>query len=173
VNRADKTRSVDELKQTFAESPHVVLATFRGLSVNQSTLLRNKIRGIGGNYRVIKNRLAKLAAAGTPAEELAQAFSGPCAVATHRDDPVGLAKALAEFIKDNPQLEVLGGLVDAQSTIDAQGFKTLASMPGALELRAQLLALINTPATTLVRLLNTPASQLGRVIDARRENLED
>ena len=172
MNRADKVRTVDELKQTFSDAPHMLVATFRGLSVNQATVLRSKIRDIGGSCRVIQNRLAKRAAEGTPAQDLAQIFNGPCALATHQDDPVVLAKTLAEFIKDNPQLEVLGGLVDAKSTIDAGEFKDLSSMPGALELRAQLLALINTPATTLVRLINTPATQLGRVVDARRENLK-
>jgi large subunit ribosomal protein L10 len=76
---------------------------------------------------------------------------------------------LSEFAKENPQVELRAGVVDAAELLDTAGVKTLASLPGLPELRAQLLALIQTPATTLVRLLSTPGSQLARVIDARRE----
>jgi large subunit ribosomal protein L10 len=67
----------------------------------------------------------------------------------------------------------MAGVIDAKELIDAAGVKQLAKMPGMLELRAQLLALIQTPATTLVRLLGTPSSQLARVVDARREGMDE
>jgi len=172
LNRAEKTEVIERLNRTFSQHPHVVLATFQRLTVNQANDLRRRIRGVGGQYQVIKNRLARRAAAGTGAEPLASRFTGPCGVALHESDPVALAKVLAEFAKDNPQLELLAGLVDARDVIDAAGVKTLATLPGLPELRAQLLALILTPATTLVRLLSTPGSRLARAIDARREKLE-
>jgi len=169
VNRAEKTAFVEQLNQKLGASPHVILAGFRGLSVNQANELRRRIEQVGGSYQVIKNRLAKLAVQGTASEPLSAHFEGPCALATHESDPVALAKALADFAKDNAQLELQAGLVDAKDVIDAAGVKQLASLPGLPELRAQLLALIQTPATTLVRLINTPGSQIARVIDARRE----
>ena len=67
MKRADKVTAVETMNQEFERTPHVILATFRGLSVNQSGELRDRIREAGGRYRVIKNRLAKRAAAGTPA----------------------------------------------------------------------------------------------------------
>jgi large subunit ribosomal protein L10 len=173
VIRAEKTVAVEKTHETFEQTPHVILASYRGLTVNQANELRAKIAEVGGSYRVIKNRLAKMAATGTPAEGMSELFSGPCAIATHESDPVGLAKALAEFAKANPQIELLAGVIDAKDILDAKDVKRLASLPGLQELRAQLLALLQTPATTLLRLVNTPGSQVARVLDARREKLEE
>jgi large subunit ribosomal protein L10 len=170
VDREQKVAAVERLNKAFQANPHLILANFSELTVNQANVLRRKIGEAGGTYSVIKNRLAKRAAVGTPAEPLIEKLAGPCAVATHAEDPVALAKALHEFAKDNPQIEVLAGLVDGKVLVDAPALKQLAALPGLPELRAQLLALIQTPASQLVRLLNTPGSQLARVIDARRES---
>lgn len=172
MKREDKVSLVEELNQEFSTKPHMVLATFKGLSANQANDLRRKISGVGGGYRVVPNRLAKLAAAGTGAEGLSASLSGPCGVATHADDPVVLAKTLAAFAKENPQIEMLAGLVDARDVVDPAGLKQLAMLPSLPELQAQLLAMIQTPATTLVRLLGTPGTQLARVLDARNEKQE-
>ena len=172
MNRADKNETVEQLHHKFATMPHMLLATFRGLTVNQANDLRRKIGDTGGEYRVIKNRLAKRAAAGTALEGLSEHFSGPCAIAAHEHDPIALAKTLADFAKDNPQLEILAGVVDSKDLVDAAGVQALSALPGLPQLRAQLLALVNTPATTLLRLVNTPATQLARVVDAHREKLE-
>lgn len=171
MNRAEKVANVEEFNRLFSTAPHLIVAGFRGLTVNQANLLRAKVGEAGGRYRVIQNRLAKRAVQGTAMEKLAESFAGPCAVASHEDDPVALAKVLSDFAKDNPQLELLAGIVDAKDEIDAKGVKQLASLPGLPELRAQLLALVQTPATSLARLLSTPATQTARVIDARRETL--
>ena len=170
--RSEKVTVVESMQQAFAKTPHVVLATFSGLKVNQVNELRSKVREAGGSYSVIKNRLAKRAAPGTPMELLADRLSGPCALATHESDPVALAKVLFEFGKKNPELEVLAGVIDGKDLLDKAGVKQLSMLPGLPELRAQLLALIQTPATSLVRLLGTPSSQIARAIDARREKLE-
>ena len=170
--RSEKVTVVESMGQAFAKTPHVVLAAFSGLKVNQVNELRSKVREAGGSYSVIKNRLAKRAAPGTPMELLADRLSGPCALATHESDPVALAKVLFEFGKKNPELEVLAGVIDGKDLLDKAGVKQLSMLPGLQELRAQLLALIQTPATSLVRLLGTPSSQIARAIDARREKLE-
>lgn len=169
MKRSDKIAAVERMHQHFEEVPHAILTSFRGLSVNEANRLRRKIDGIGGRYTVVKNRLARRAAGGTAVDQLATQFSGPCGLATHVSDPVALAKALAEFAKENPQLELLAGIVDAKDVVDTAGVKQLATMPGLPELRAQLLALIQTPATSLVRLLGTPGTQIARVLDARNE----
>lgn len=165
--RQDKTKVVAELQATFANSPHAVLASFSGLKANQANELRRKLDAVGGKYAVIKNRLARLSAAGTPFEPLADMFTGPCAIASHASDPVILAKTLSEFVKTDPSIKLLGGVIDAGQRLDANGLKELALLPGLPEVQAQLLALILTPATTLVRLIATPGTQIARVIDAR------
>jgi large subunit ribosomal protein L10 len=171
VNREQKAETIAELQQLLGTHPHLVVATFRGLSVNQETELRGRLRAAGGRYRVLKNRLTKRAAAGTPAEGLAAQLSGPSALAAHPSDAVALAKVLSVFAKENAQLELVGGLVDGRDLLDAAGVKSLALLPGLNELRAQLLALIQTPAAMLARLIATPGTQVARAIDARRERL--
>lgn len=173
MNRAEKTAVVEKLNKVFQETPHLLLAGFRGLGANEANDLRRRVRGAGGRYTVIQNRLARRAAAGTPAEALAQQIEGPCALVTHDTDPVALAKALSGFAKDNPSIELLAGLIDAKEQVDPKGVELLASLPGINELRATLLALISTPATSLVRLLNTPGTQLARVIDAHSKAGEE
>ncbi len=170
MNREQKIAAVERLQRVFAAAPHLVLARFGGLTVNQEGELRRRLDRAGGGYVVIKNRLAKRAAAGTPLESLRERLTGPCAVATHPSDAVELAKVLTGFVKDNPQLELLAAVVDARETLEPAGVKRLAALPALPELRSQLLALIQTPATMLTRLLVTPATQLARVVDARRES---
>ncbi len=172
MDRAEKVAAVERMNQTFSATNHIILTSFRGLNVNQATELHRRVRRAGGRIQVVKNRLAKRAAAGTPVELLVDKFSGPCALATHDSDPVSLAKALAEFNKQNPELELLAGMIDAKELLDKNGVKQLASLPGLQELRATLLSLIQTPATQLVRLLGTPATEMARVLDARREQQE-
>jgi large subunit ribosomal protein L10 len=163
---------VEDLAALFRARPHMLLADYRGLTANQANDLRRRVRGIGGGMMVLKNRLAKRAAAGTALEGIRDQLEGTCALAVHETDPVALAKALGDFAKDNPQLQLRAAVVDAKDVLDAEGVKALAALPGLPELRAQLLALFQTPGTQLVRLLGTPASQLARAVDARREKLE-
>jgi large subunit ribosomal protein L10 len=173
VKRAEKDALIEGLNNTFGKNPHIIVASFRGLSANQANGLRRKIDGTGGSFRVVRNRLAKRAAAGTPVEALIDQFEGPCALLSHEDDPVGLAKALAAFIKDNPQVALKAGLIDAREQLDPAALTELSKLPALPELRSQMLALFQTPATMLARLLGTPATQLARVIDANRDKQED
>jgi large subunit ribosomal protein L10 len=172
VNRTEKTSVVETLQERFRTTPHVILADYKGMTAGQATDLRRKIRVVGGTYMVLKNRLARRGSEGTSVAKIADRLKGTCGLAAHPTDPVALAKVVSDFAKDNPQLKLIACVVDAKDVYGAEGVKQLASLPGRQELRATLLALINTPATQLVRLINTPAGQVARAIDARREKLE-
>jgi large subunit ribosomal protein L10 len=172
VNRTEKTTVVESLTDRFRATPHVILADYKGMTAGQATDLRRKIRVAGGTYLVLKNRLARRGAEGTAVAKIADRLKGTCGLAAHPTDPVVLAKVVTEFAKDNPQLRLLACVVDAKEVYGPEGIKQLSTLPGLQELRAQLLALVSTPATQLVRLLNTPAGQVARAIDARREKLE-
>ena len=171
MNRTEKAEAVESMAAAFAQTPHVFVTGYRGMTVNQSSELRRRIRAAGGSYTVIKNRLARRASADTAVGRVESKLRGPCAVVSHRTDPVVLAKVLTDFAKDNPQLELITAVVDGRDVVPAEGIKTLATLPGLPELRAQLLALVQTPATMLVRLLQTPGGQIARALDARREKL--
>jgi len=172
VNRTEKTTVVESLAERFRATPHVILADYKGMTAGQSTDLRRKIRSVGGTYIVLKNRLARRGAEGNAVGKIADRLKGTCGLAAHASDPVALAKVVSEFAKEIPQFRLLACVVDSKDVYGPEGIKQLATLPGRQELRATLLALINTPATQLVRLLNTPAGQMARAIDARREKLE-
>lgn len=172
MNRTDKTAFVEELSARFRETPNIFLTTFSGLTVGQETDLRRQVGAAGGTYRVVKNRLTRRAAAGTPVEPLTESLVGPRSMAFHHSDPLALAKVLVEFAEDNPELKVLGGLIDAKDLLDADAVKSLAKLPSLPELQAQLLSVIQMPATMLTRLIGTPATQLAAVIKARNDRME-
>lgn len=173
MKRAEKITTVEQLADTFRQTPNVVLTDYKGMTANQANELRRRIRSVGGTYHVLQNRLARRASEGTAVGMIQGHLRGTCGLAGHVSDPVGLAKAVAEFAKENPQLKMVAAVVDGRDVVEGEiGVKALSTMPGLPELRAQLLALINTPATMLVRLLQTPGAQVARAVDARREKLE-
>lgn len=172
MNRTEKQQLIDELHSEFEQAPHAVILDFRGLGVNAATEFRRKVRASGSSYRVVKNSLALRAVKDTPFEKLGQHFDGTTGIAYTGQDPVGLAKLLVDFIKDNPQVKLKGGLVSGNQVLDAEGVKTLSTMPSLPELRAKLLGLMNAPAAKLVRLLATPATQMAQVLKAHQDKLE-
>jgi len=164
MDRSQKAESVAQLNATFNEVGVVVVTRNLGLSVAQSTELRSKMREAGANYKVAKNRLAKLAIADTDYSGIGDMLTGPTALATSVD-PVAAAKVAVDFAKTNDKLEIVGGSMGTQ-VLDAAGIKALASMPSLDELRGRLVGLINAPATKIAQLSTAPAAKLARVFGA-------
>lgn len=164
MDRSQKADSVAFLSGVFNEAGAVVVTRNLGMTVAQSTALRTKIREAGATYKVAKNRLAKLAVAGTDYEGLGDLFTGPTAIAASAD-PVAAAKAIVEFAKTTDKIEIVGGAMGSQ-VLDAEGVKALASMPSLDELRAKLIGLVQAPATKIAQLATAPAAKLARVFGA-------
>jgi large subunit ribosomal protein L10 len=164
MDRSQKAESVAFLNGVFNEAGAVVITRNLGMTVAQSTALRTKIREAGATYKVAKNRLAKLAVAGTDYEGLGDFFTGPTAIAASAD-PVAAAKAVVEFAKTTDKIEIVGGAMGSQ-VLDAEGVKALASMPSLDELRAKLIGLVQAPATKIAQLATAPAAKLARVFGA-------
>lgn len=162
--RSKKYEFVENLTKEFSSNSVVIVTHYQGLNVSESTKLRKQMRELNAKFIVTKNRLVKLAIKNTGFAELEQYFTGPTAI-TISNDPVGAAKAVVEFAKNNENLKILGGIAN-DNVLDLNQIKTLASLPSLDELRAKLVALIQTPATNLVRVLSAPASQVARVISA-------
>jgi large subunit ribosomal protein L10 len=174
MERQQKEQMVSDLNAKFASAESMLAVGFTKIDVDTITALRKQFREAGVEYRVIKNTLARLAAKGTPAEELTELFVGPTAMVFGFEDVVAPAKIVHEFLKDKAnkdKIEVRGGMVQGKK-IGVAEVEALAKMPGLPELKSQLLALFNTPATTLVRLMNTPAQQIAQVIKAKNEATE-
>ena len=164
MDRSQKAESVAQLNAVFNEVGVVVVTRNLGLSVDQSTELRSKMREAGASYKVAKNRLAKLALKDTQYEGMEDFLSGPTALAWSQD-PVAAAKAAVDFAKSHDKLEIVGGSMGGQ-VLDEAGVKALASMPSLDELRAKLVGLVNAPATKIAQVVNAPANKLARVFGA-------
>jgi len=126
--------------------------------------LRRQVRASGGGYRVVQNRLAKLASAGTPFESALNNLQGMTSLAYAKDDPVGLVKALVAYGKENPALRFKAGVVEGR-VIDVAGINQLATLPGRDELFARVLYMINAPAQRLATVINATARNLAVVVD--------
>ncbi|MCW5696494.1 MAG: 50S ribosomal protein L10 [Bauldia sp.] len=164
MDRAEKRESVATLNAAFSETGVVIVAHYSGLTVADMTTLRARMRQAGASTKVVKNRLAKLALRGTPAEPISDLFSGPTLVA-YSSDPVGTAKAAVDYARTNEKLILLGGAMGA-TKLDADGIKALATLPSLDELRAKLVGMIQTPATRIAQVIKAPAGQIARVLNA-------
>ena len=167
MDRAQKTAAVAELNRTFSEVGVVVVTRNLGLTVAQSTQLRNKMREAGAVYKVSKNKLAKIALDGTDYLSLGDMLTGPVGLASSVD-PVAAAKVVVDFAKTNDKLEIVGGAMGA-TALDVNGVKALATLPSLDELRAKIVGLLVAPATKLATITQAPAAQLARVLSAYAE----
>lgn len=164
MDRSQKADAVAELNRTFGEVSVVVVTRNLGMTVKQSTDLRNKMRDAGASYKVAKNSLAKIAIEGTDYAGISDLLTGPTALATSAD-PVAAAKIIAEFAKTNDKLEIVGGSMGTQ-LLDVNGVKALATLPSLDELRGKIVGLLQAPASKLAAVTQAPAAQLARVFQA-------
>jgi large subunit ribosomal protein L10 len=167
MDRSQKAESVASLNAMFNEVGVVVVTRNLGMSVAQSTSLRNKMRDAGASYKVAKNRLARLALKDTDYAGIEEYLTGPTALASSVD-PVAAAKAVVDFAKTNDKLEIVGGAMGS-TVLNEAGVRALATMPSLDELRGKIVGLVNAPATKVVQLVNAPASKLARVFSAYAE----
>ncbi len=164
MERAQKREVVTALHDVFADTGVIVIAHYAGLTVAQMTQLRSDMKSAGGQVKVAKNRLAKLALEGTDAKGIADLMRGPTCIA-YSADPVAAPKIAVKFAKGNDKFVILGGAMGT-TVLDAQGVSALASLPSLDELRSTLIELIQAPATKIARTVNEPGAQLARVVAA-------
>jgi len=162
-SKGKKKEELDALKKDLLEAKNLFVTQFQGMTVAQDTDLRIKIRETKSKYRVVKNTLAKKAADGTPAQNVAKAFDGSTAIAYNANDPVSLAKALTAYAKNNPLFVFKAGMVEGR-VINLADVATIAAMPSKEELIAKLLFLINAPAQRLAIVVNGVARNLAVVL---------
>ena len=172
MNLQEKQDQVSVMNERFAGAMASFVVEYKGCTCEDLTGLRHKLRESGASMSVVKNTLAKRAVADTPAAGLDDMFSGPIAVVWSGEDPVSPAKALTDFAKDIEAFEVKGGVVDG-AVVGTSEIKDLASMPSKEELLAKLLALINAPATQLLRTINAPAGNLVQLLAAWQRKKEE
>jgi large subunit ribosomal protein L10 len=164
VTREKKIQQVEKLSADLKNAGNLVVATYSKLTVAQDYELRKAVRGAGAKYRVVKNTLAERAAKGTKVEEVLKNLAGVTSIAYTSGDPVALAKALAKYAKDNPDLTFKAGVVEGR-VVSIKEIESLATMPSKEELYSKLLFLINAPAQRLVTAMNAVGRNLAVVVN--------
>ncbi|MDK2798835.1 MAG: large subunit ribosomal protein [Clostridiales bacterium] len=163
-----KQEAVQALVEKLKSATSGILVDYRGLTVEQDTQLRNKLREAGIEYKVVKNTLTRFAAKETGYEGLDEFLHGPTSLALSYEDPVAPAKILSEFAKDNEKLEIKVGFVDGK-IIDLNEIKALAELPPKEVLIAKVLGGFNAPISGFVNVLNANLRGLAVALNAIAE----
>ena len=170
LNLEGKKEVVAEISARLAKAQSVVLAEYRGLPVEDITVLRSQARASGVYLRVLKNTLARRAVKGTPFEKLADQMVGPLAYGIS-EDPVAAAKVLHAYAKGNEKLVIKGGMMP-NYVMTAKEVGNLATLPGREELLAKLMGTMQAPIAKFVQTLNEVPSKFVRTLAAVRDQKE-
>jgi large subunit ribosomal protein L10 len=160
MDRSQKEAAVAELSEGLKGAEAIFAVDYRGISVTDAAELRGKLREADAVFKVVKNRLAKLASADAGTDEIDELLVGPTALTLIHGDAVIAAKAIFDFAKEHDELEYKGGIMDGEA-LDLEGFQVIARLPGLEILRGQLVGVAASPITGLVRGLGAMVSGLA------------
>ena len=148
MNKEQKKNYITEMSTHFENSKAVMVTHYQGLTMVQLDELRGKMREHGIIFKITKNRITKLALAKTKCKDLSDLFTGPTAVA-FGEDAIMSARILSKFSKENENLKLIGGIMDNE-ILDQSGVLNVASLPTLDEARANIVGILNAPASKLV-----------------------
>jgi large subunit ribosomal protein L10 len=164
VTKARKIELTGQLSGELQDVSSMIVGTYSKLTVAQDFELRKAVRGAGAKYRVVKNTLAERAAKGTKMEEALTNLVGVTSIAYTQGDPVALAKALAKYVKDNPEFSFKSGVVEGRA-VSVKEIEVLSTLPSKDEIYAKLLFLISAPAQRLVTVVNAVGRDVAVVLN--------
>jgi large subunit ribosomal protein L10 len=168
MNREEKSAAIQEIAAQIEGAEAIFAVDYRGISVSQAAELRSKLREADASFRVVKNRLTKIAADQVGEQRLPELLNGPTALTFVRGDTAQAAKAITTFNKEHDVLTYKGGFMDATS-LDEAAFKAIAKLPSRDVLNGQLAGVVASPLTGLVRglgsLIQGLALQLGQIAE--------
>jgi large subunit ribosomal protein L10 len=160
MNRDEKTAVIEEIAAQIAAAGAIFAVDYRGISVTQAAELRGRLREADAAFRVVKNRLTRLAAERAGEDRLAGLLVGPTALTFVHGDSAQAAKAIATFSREHGVLAFKGGFMDSLS-LDEDSFKSIARLPSRDVLNGQLAGVVASPLTGLVRGLGSLISGLA------------
>lgn len=165
MKKEEKNATVAELAEDFGRASIALISEYKGMKAGESDDMRRRIRGVRGEFRVTKNTLLRRAIKDTKFGPLDGHLGGPIGLILSYADPVELAKTVSSFKEFGEKFKIRGGVLDGKPLSPAE-INELASLPPREVILAQLLGLLQAPATHLVRLLNEPGSTVARLLDA-------
>ena len=151
MTKEQKKVYIDDMSKQFENSKAVMVTHYQGLTMPQIDELRSKMREHGIIFKITKNRITKLALEKTRCKDLAGLFTGPTAVA-FGEDAIISARILSKFAKDNENLKLIGGIMENE-VLDQAGVQNVATLPTLDEARANIVGILNAPASKLVSIL--------------------
>jgi large subunit ribosomal protein L10 len=161
-----KVETIEDLKSRLVGVKTVFLAEYRGLTVQQLSDFRKQLKAVSAEYKIVKNRLARLAIASSGLAVLGNELKGPTGMILGKGDPVSVAKAVQTFARANQALVIKRGFVDGQM-LEPAGLRALADLPSREALRAQIVGALTGPLARLVGLLQAPQRELVYVLSQR------
>jgi large subunit ribosomal protein L10 len=170
--RKKKAQVIDNLQEFFSKCDLGILTDYRGLSVQEMTGLRRKLRESGVDYKVVKNTLARFAVQRAGKEELVSLFDGPVAIAFGYGNITELAKLLADYIQDSKaSLAIKAGFL-AGRVLTGEDVRAIAVLPSREVLLAKVVGGIQSPISALVSHLTAPMQGVIGILQARIQQLE-
>jgi large subunit ribosomal protein L10 len=160
-----KVQTVAKLRASFEKSQSIVVTQYTGLTVQQMESLRNKLREVGAEYHVVKNRLAMLALEQAGLNPMKEHLVQMRGIAVGLADPVSVAKVVVQFAKENDKLQIIAGQMDKNVLSPAQ-VTDLSNMPGREELLSRLLGSLQSPVQKLAYGLNQSVAKIAYALDA-------
>jgi large subunit ribosomal protein L10 len=171
--REKKASIIDQVQASLSKSSICILTDYRGLTANDVTNLRRKLREAGVEYRVVKNTLARFAAERAGKAELASLLEGPVALSFGYGDVAQPAKVLTDYIRaQKTSLEIKGGIL-GDRMLTSKDIATLITLPSREQLLAKVLGGMQSPIVKLLNCLNSPMQGLLGVLQARIKQMEE
>lgn len=165
-----KAHTIDELTEQIANAKLIVLTDYRGLRVSDLQDLRSNLRKCGGEIRVAKNTLTRIAAEKAGITGLESYLEGPLALGLAHDDIVGFSKTLSDFARTSRILTIRGGVLD-KNFITAEQVEAISTLPSKEVLQAKLLGLLQSPMARTVGVLSGPSRSVAYLLQARADEL--
>ena len=159
MNKDKKNTYIEEMKSFFKKTSSVYVTHYQGLTVKQIDNLREEMRKHGILFKITKNKITKLALEGSKFKKLENLFSGPTAVA-FSEDAITSAKILTKFAKSNPNLKIIGGIMEDEP-LSAKDVEKIATLPTLDEARAKIVSILATPAKKIISILLAPGAKIA------------
>ena len=174
MRKDQKGTIVERLAENLGRASIALISEYKGMTAAQSDDMRRRLRAVRGEFRVAKNTLVRRAIKDTRYEALGEKLGGPVGLILSYADPVELAKTVTSMRELADKFKVRGGVLDGKA-LSAEEVQAFAALPPREVIFAQLLGLLQAPATRLARLLNEPASAMARLLDAisKRQGASD
>ena len=159
MNKEKKKMYIEEMKDFFNKKSSILVTHYQGLTVKQIDELRAEMRKHGILFKVTKNRITKLALAGSKFKKLENLFTGPTAVA-FSEDAITSAKILTKFAKNNSKLKIIGGIMENEQ-LSVKDVEKIATLPTLNEARAKIVSILTAPAQKIMSILLAPGSKIA------------